>query len=87
MPLQFDSKQDYISKIKELLLVEAECERASVESIAAENIYFKFEDRREIYSSLTLHIPKTLQQHIRNHVILSVAIRHASGSGEYVGTG
>lgn len=61
MPLQFDSKQDYLSKIEELLLVEAECERTQVESIAAENIYFRFLDRREIYSSLELHIPKTLQ--------------------------
>lgn len=28
-----------------------------------------------------------MQQYIRTHVILSVAIRHANGSGDYVGTG
>ena len=76
-----------MAKLKELLLVEAECERAQVESIAADTIPFKFEERLEIYSKLTLFVPKSLQQHVRNHVVLSVAIRHADLSNDYVGTG
>lgn len=85
MPLQFASKQDYVSKLTELLMVEAECERLKTEAVAASNISFVFEERLEIYSKLRLKIPKTIQQHIRQYVILSVAIE--STRGTYVGTG
>lgn len=85
MPLQFASKHDYISKLTELLMIEAECERLKTESIAARDIQFVFEERLQIYSKLRLKIPKSLQQHIRQYVILSVAIE--SSEGTYVGTG
>lgn len=86
MPLQFASKRDYVSKLSELLMVEAECERLKTESVAASGIEFAFEERLEIYSKLRLKIPKTHQQHIRQHVIMSVAIDETRG-GTYLGTG
>ena len=61
MPLQFASKRDYVSKLTELLMVEAECERLKTESVAASDIAFEFEERLEIYSKLALKIPKALQ--------------------------
>ena len=45
MPLQFDSKRDYVAKLTELLLVQAECDRLSVEMIAAKNVSYSFEER------------------------------------------
>ena len=87
MPLQFASKIDYISKLIELLMVEAESERVRTESVAQKDIQFVFEQRLEIYSRLLLKIPKSVQQYIRKNVILSVVIREAVTGHDYVGTG
>lgn len=65
MPLQFASKSDYTKKLQELLVMEAECERLSIESIAAKNVSFNFMERLEIYSKLQLWIPKDFQAYIR----------------------
>ncbi len=81
MPLQFASKQDYIAKLSELLLVEAEVEKLSTEMIAEKNIQFQFLERLEIFSSLLLYVPKEIQQSIKEHVILSVVIRSSSRLG------
>ena len=54
MPVHFASKQDYIAKLIELLVVEAECEKLNTEMTAARNIPFHFEERLEIYSKLHL---------------------------------
>lgn len=61
MPLQFASKHDYICKLKELLIIESEVERLSIEMIAEKNIEYVFEERLEIYSRLRLRVPKTIQ--------------------------
>ena len=45
VPLHFESKRDYVAKLTELLLVQAECDRLSVEMIAAKNVAFAFEER------------------------------------------
>ena len=58
MPLQFASKEDYVNKLLEILLTEAECERIKTESIAAKDISFVFEERLDIYSKLILKVPK-----------------------------
>mmetsp|Transcript_1551 Transcript_1551/g.2135 ORF Transcript_1551/g.2135 Transcript_1551/m.2135 type:complete len:129 (-) Transcript_1551:2234-2620(-) len=87
MPLQFASKSDYTAKLTELLMVEAECERIKTESIAADNVPYTWNERLEIYSRLTLMIPKNLQQFIRKHVVVSVAIRQVGGGADYLGTG
>ena len=56
--------------------------------IAEKNIPFKFEERLEIYSRLLLRVPKTIQQQIKDHVILSVVINNSNYRDEdYVGTG
>lgn len=54
MPERFESNLDYIEKLKEILMAEAEVESLSTEMIAEEGIYFEFEERREIYSRLCL---------------------------------
>ena len=87
MPIHFASKTDYVSKLTELLRMEAESERLRIEMIAQRGISFTFVERLPIYSKLRLEIPKTIQQHIRNHVLLSVVIREAGSGKEYVGTG
>ena len=38
MPLQFASREDYVNKLTELLFIEAECERLSIEMIAESEI-------------------------------------------------
>ena len=43
IPIHFAPKQDYISKLTELMLVQAEIERLSAEVIAAKDIRFKFD--------------------------------------------
>ena len=87
MPLQFATKEDYVAKLTELLFVEAECERLNTEMIAEKNIRFTFKERLAIYCTLWMEIPKTIQQQIRDHVILSVVINRQDGEGSYVGTG
>ena len=52
MPIHFESKAAYVEKLKDLLLIEAECERLNTEMIAESGIYFEFEERLEIYSRL-----------------------------------
>ena len=54
MPLQFACKEDYVSKLVELMMVEAESERVRTESVAQRNIPYVFDTRLEIYSRLTL---------------------------------
>ena len=54
MPVHFASKGDFISKLIELVVVEAECEKLNTEMIAAKNIPFFFEERLEIFSRLQL---------------------------------
>ena len=75
MPLSFSSKEEYAKKLEELVLIEAECERLSTEMIAEKDVPFEFEECLEIYSRLCLMVPKELQAHIREHVILSVAFK------------
>ena len=87
MPVRFDTKAEYVEKLKEFLMTEAECESLSVESIAESDIYYEFEERREIYSRLSLRVPKEIHAHIREHVILSVAIMERNTGKDYVGTG
>ena len=87
MPQRFESKRDYVAKLAELLLVQAECERANIEMVSAKNVRFMFNERLEIYSKLTLKIPKALQSHIRPNVIMSVAIRESETGKDYLGTG
>ena len=60
MPLQFASKPDYTTKLTELLLIEAECERVLTESIASARVSFVFEERLDIFAKLTVMIPKAL---------------------------
>ena len=45
MPLRFNSMSDYLDKLKEYLMVEAECESLKVESIAAKDIPFEFVEK------------------------------------------
>ena len=61
MPIQFACKEDYVSKLVELMMVEAESERMRTESVAQKNIPYVFDTRLEIYSRLTLWIPKDVQ--------------------------
>ena len=87
MPIHFERKEDYVSKLTELLMTEAESERLRTEMIAQRGISFTFIERLQIYSKLRLQIPKTIQQHIRNHVLISVLLREAGSGKEYIGTG
>lgn len=87
MPLQFASKEDYLDKLTELMFVEAECERLNTEMIAEKNIKFEFKERLEIYCTLWLEVPKTIQQQIRENVILSVVMSRLDDRSDYVGTG
>lgn len=61
MPLQFASEPDYIDKLSELLLIEAEVEKLNTEMIAEKSIEFHFEERLEIYSRLMLFVSKDIQ--------------------------
>ena len=45
MPLRFESKAEYVEKLKEFLMTEAECESLDTELIAQSNVYFEFEER------------------------------------------
>jgi hypothetical protein len=54
MPVHFASREDYIAKLIELVVVEAHCEKLNTEMIAAKNIPFLFEERLEIFSRLRL---------------------------------
>lgn len=67
--------------------MEAEVEKLNTEMIAEKNIYFEFEEQLEIYCRLRLEVPKTIQQQIREHVILSVVIPNFTTGKDYVGTG
>ena len=87
MPLRFESKAEYVEKLKEFLMTEAECESLDTELIAQSNVYFEFEERQKIYSRLCLQVPKEIHAHIREHVILSVAIIERQTGKDYVGTG
>jgi len=60
MPIQFADKHDYIAKLSELLMMEAEVEKLNTEMIAEKNIYYEFEEQLEIYCRLRLEIPKTI---------------------------
>ena len=74
MPLKFASKPEYVEKLKEFLMTEAECACLDTEMIAESNVYYEFVECREIFSLLRLQVPKEIHSHIREHVILSVAI-------------
>ena len=52
---------DYVSKLTELLMIEAESERLRTEMVAQRDISFTFLERLEIYSRLRLKIPKAIQ--------------------------
>ena len=54
MPTRFESKDDYYKKLIEFLMIEDEQERIKIESTAVRNISFRFEERHDIYSKLTL---------------------------------
>lgn len=54
MPERFATKFDYVEKLKELLLIEAECDRVSTEVVAEPDVYFQFEECLKIYSRLLL---------------------------------
>ena len=60
MPLQFETKSDYVAKLTELLFIEAECERLNTEFIAEKNIRFSFKERLAIYCTLWMQVPKTI---------------------------
>ena len=88
MPLQFAAKRDFTSKLSELLLEEAECNRLSSEMIAVKDVSFIFEERREIYSRMRLYVPKKYHEFIRQQTVLSVVIREVgTGGKEFIGTG
>ena len=88
IPLHFETKQDYISKLSEMLLVQAECDRLSVEMVAEKNVSYVFEEKLQIYSRMKLKIPKKLHEYIRQHTVMSVVIREkGSKSAEYLGNG
>ena len=54
----------YLKKLEEYLLVGAEYERLKVESIAAKEIPFIFEDKTYKCSKLWLEVPKALKQYL-----------------------
>lgn len=62
VPLAFQSKDDYLCKLKELLVIERQVERLTTEMIAEKDVEFSFDERLEIYSRLRLRVPKTIQQ-------------------------
>ncbi len=59
MPLTFDSKQEYLLKLQEMLEKESLIDRLNVEIIAEKDVQFKFEERLEIYCRMRLRVPKT----------------------------
>ena len=74
IPIVFDSKQDYIRKLLELIETEAEIDRLNTEVVAEAGVSFVFKERLEIYCKIEMQVPKTNQQFIREHTILTVVI-------------
>lgn len=92
MPLKFDTKEFYLFKLEEFLDKEAQIERLGLETIAETNVAFEFEERLKIYCKMRLRVPKTHQQHLREHGLLRVVIPvlndpDTRNPTSYVGTG
>ena len=92
MPTIFDSKQEYLDKLEEMLEKEAVIARLNVETIAEAGVEFQIDEILDIYCKMTLRVPKTHQQHFREYAMLRVVIPivqdprdpHAQN---YIGTG
>ena len=54
---------------------------------AMHEIQFQFIERRHVYSSLIMYIPRKLQQQIKLNAILAVAIVNLDTQQDYIGTG
>ena len=65
MPVTFDTKEEYILKLKELIDAETAIDQLRTEVIAEKDIEFEFEEILEIYCRMKLRVPKTNQAHIR----------------------
>ena len=60
--------------LKQIINAEEQVGRLNTEVIAEENVAFVFEEILEIYCRISMRVPKTIQQHITQHAILSVVI-------------
>lgn len=65
MPDTYETKEEYIKKLKELIDAESEIDRLNTEVIAEKDVVFEFEETLEIYCRIKLRVPKTYQAHIR----------------------
>ena len=91
MQVTFDTKNEYIAKLHELLETESTIERLNTEVIAEKDVAFVFKEIHEICCRISMKVPKTNQQYIREHAILSVVIplvvEEGKLSREYLGAG
>ena len=61
--------------LKQILDAEEKVDRLNTEVIAEDNVAFVFEGEiLEIYCRISMRVPKTIQQHVTQHAILSVVI-------------
>ena len=60
--------------LKQIINAEEQVDRLNTEVIAKENVTFVFEEILQIYCRISIRVPKTIQQHITQHAILSVVI-------------
>ena len=59
MPDTYDTKEEYVEKLKELIDAETEIDRLNTEVIAEKDVTFEFEETLEIYCRMKLRVPKT----------------------------
>lgn len=93
IPPKFESKEDYLSTLSNLLDNESQLERLNIEMYAEKDISFQFIERLEVYCKLSMRIPRTTnQQQIRENVMLCLLIPRQVEHGNiilepYVGVG
>ena len=61
MPVLFNSKEEYLAKLEEMLDKESEAERLAAETIGEGDIEFEFLERLAIYCVVRMRVPKTHQ--------------------------
>ena len=74
IPLTFENRVAYMKMLKQIIDAEEIVDRLNTEVIAEDNVAFVFEEILEIYCRISMRMPKTIQQHITQHAILSVVI-------------